>query len=245
MLSNGLTLATILLAVASAGAQIPDKFTNLQVLPKDTSKAQLQSTMRGFAFALNVRCPYCHAEKKDKTMDFAADDKEAKKTARVMLQMVSTINGEYVSKIDKTSPTRVECVTCHHGITQPRTLNAVLADAIATQGIDAGVKLYHDLRNQYYGTGAYDFGESPLNQLTESLLAEHKTKESVAIMEMNFDSNKPKSMWAYHLLAMSHQANGETEKAIADFRKVVELYPEDSWAKQQVESLTSARVNNN
>jgi len=233
-----LGLAVFLLFAVPASAQIPDKFTNLQVLPKDTTKADLQSTMRKFAFALNVRCPYCHMEKTDKTIDFASDDKQNKKTARVMLQMVATINHDYVGKIETTAPAHVECVTCHHGITQPRTLNAVLSDAIDTQGTDAGVKLYHDLRGQYYGTGAYDFSETPLNQLAESLLARHKTKEAVAVMEMNFSANNPQSVWAFHVLAMSHQANEEPEKALADYRKVVELHPEDTWAKQQIEALS-------
>jgi Tfp pilus assembly protein PilF len=60
-------------------------------------------------------------------------------------------------------------------------------------------------------------------------------------MEMNFDANHPTSIWSYHLLAMSHQANGETEKARADFRKVVELHPDDTWAKQQLDSLSTAK----
>ena len=235
--------ALLLLCAIPVCAQIPDKFTNLQVLPKDTSKADLQSTMRKFAFALNVRCPYCHMEKADKTIDFASDEKQNKKTARLMMQMVASINHDYVSKLESKSPAHVECVTCHHGITQPRTLNAVLSDAIDTQGIDAGVKLYHDLREQYYGTGAYDFSDSPLNQLTESLLARHKTKEAVAVMEMNFAANNPQSVWAFHMLAMSHQANGETEKAIEDYRKVFALHPDDTWAKQQIDALSSAGGN--
>jgi hypothetical protein len=242
---NRLGLGVFLLVVIPAGAQIPDKFTNLQVLPKDTTKADLQSTMRKFAFALNVRCPYCHREKEDKTIDFASDDKQAKRTARVMLQMVATINHEYVGKIETSPPAHVECVTCHHGITQPRTLNAVLGNAIETQGIDASEKLYHDLRAQYYGTGAYDFSETPLNQLAESLLASHKAKEAVAIMEMNFAANNPQSVWAFHVLAMSHAANGEPEKALADFRRVVELHPDDTWAKQQIEALSSTKGNSN
>ena len=242
---NRLGVALFLLLAVTASAQIPDKFTNLQVLPKDTSKADLQSTMRKFAFALNVRCPYCHMEKEDKTIDFASDDKQNKKTARIMLQMVATINHDYVGKIEEAPPAHVECVTCHHGITKPRTLNAVLADAIDAQGVDAGVKLYHDLRGQYYGTGAYDFSETPLNQLAESLLSRHKTREAVAIMEMNFAANNPQSIWAFHVLAMSHQANGETEKAVADFRKVVELHPDDTWAKQQIQSLSSPKKDTN
>jgi hypothetical protein len=236
-----LTPVAILLAVTPVVAQVPDKFTNLKVLPKDISKNDLQATMRRFAFALNVRCPFCHVQKADMKMDFPADDKDQKKTARVMLQMVATINGDYVSKIGKPSPVQVECATCHHGLTQPRTLNAVLAEAIEKQGIDDAIKQYHDLRSQYYGTGQYDFGETPLNQLAESLLAKGKNKEAVAIMEMNFAANDPTSVWSYHVLAMSHQANGEIEKAKADYSMVFKLHPDDSWAKQQLDSLSSPK----
>lgn len=232
----------ILPALASASAQIPDKFTNLQVLPRDISKQELQSTMRKFAFALNVRCPYCHAETADKKMDFAADAKDEKRTARVMMQMVFAINHDYVSKVEG-KPAQVECVTCHHGIAKPRTMNAMLSESIDKDGIDAAVKLYHDLRAQYYGTGAYDFGETPLNQLTESLLAGKKPKEAAAIMEMNFSANNPQSVWAYHLLAMAHQANGQPDKALADFRKVVELHPDDTWAQQQIQVLAADHKN--
>ena len=236
-----LLLVAILLAVTSAVAQFPDKFTNLQVLPKDISQSDLQTTMRGFAFALNVRCPYCHVQKADMKMDFPADDKDQKKTARVMLQMVAIINRDYLSKIGKETPVRVQCVTCHHGLTQPQTLNAVLAETIEREGIDAAIKQYHDVRTQYYGTGQYDFGETPLNQLAESLLAKGKNKDAVAIMEMHFAANNPTSVWSYHMLAMSHQANGEIEKAKADYSKVFELHPDDSWAKQQFDALSSRK----
>jgi tetratricopeptide (TPR) repeat protein len=234
-------LVAILLAATSAVAQFPDKFTNLQVLPKNISQSDLQTTMRGFAFALNVRCPYCHVQKADMKMDFPADDKDQKKTARVMLQMVAIINRDYLSKIGKETPVRVECVTCHHGLTQPRTLNAVLAETIEREGIDAAIKQYHDVRTQYYGTGQYDFGETSLNQLAESLLAKGKNKDAVAIMEMHFAANNPTSVWSYHVLAMSHQANGEIEKAKADYSKVFELHPDDSWAKQQLDALSSRK----
>jgi len=174
-------------------------------------------------------------------MDFPADDKDQKKTARVMLQMVAIINRDYLSKIGKETPVRVECVTCHHGLTQPRTLNAVLAETIEREGIDAAIKQYHDVRTQYYGTGQYDFGETPLNQLAESLLAKGRNKDAVAIMEMHFAANNPTSVWSYHVLAMSHQANGEIEKAKADYSKVFELHPDDSWAKQQLDALSSRK----
>ena len=238
-----MVLAMGLLASSPIYAQIPDKFTNLKVLPKDISKQELQSTMRGFAFALGVRCEHCHAEKKapDKGLDFAADDKDAKKTARVMLQMVAVINHDYISKVPKTAPIEVQCVTCHHGLTQPQPLNSVLAATLDKDGFDKTVALYHELRGKYYGSGQYDFGETSLNQFTESLLAQKKNGEALAIMEMNFTDNHPDSVWSYHMLAMTHQANGQIEKAIADYRKVLALHPDDRWAKEQIDSLTAPK----
>ena len=86
----------------------------------------------------------------------------------------------------------------------------------------------------------YDFGETPLNWFTESLLAKQKYAEALAIMELNFSANHPDSVWSYHMLAMTHQANGQIDKAIADYRKVLELHPDDTWAKQQIDSLSKA-----
>jgi tetratricopeptide (TPR) repeat protein len=239
-----IAFAALLLMGTPAAAQFPDKFTNLKVLPKDISKRELESTMRGFAFALGVRCDHCHVDKKapEKGLDFPADDKDAKKTARVMLQMVTAINHDYISKVVKTPPSstaiQVQCVTCHHGLTQPQPLNTVLAESLDKDGLEKTIALYHELRGKYYGSGQYDFGETSLNQLTESLLAKRKNADALAIMELNFAANHPDSVWSYHMLAMTHEANGQLDKAIADYRKVLELHPDDMWAKQQIETLS-------
>jgi tetratricopeptide (TPR) repeat protein len=232
-----------LAAAAPAPAQFPDKFTNLKVLPKDISKNDLQATMRGFSFALGVRCEHCHVQNPDKSMDFPSDQKETKATARLMLQMVAAVNRDYVANVKDPdhTPYQVECATCHHGLTQPRQLKNVLADDIALHGAPHALALYDELRGKYNGTGAYDFGEATLNQLTESLLAQNKNQDALAFMEKNFAANHPDSVWSFHMLAMTHQANGQLDKALADYRKVLELHPDDSWAAQQIKAL-SARL---
>lgn len=233
-----------LLAVGHwASAQVPDKFINLQFFPKDISKADLMTHMRGFSFALGVRCSYCHLEKSAKELDlnYASDDKQVKRTARVMLTMVSAINRDYVGKVSASDPVRVECVTCHRGLQRPKTLKATLAEAMDKQGIDGAMAVYRDLRSRYYGTGQYDFGETQLNQLTETLLHAKKNAEAAKLMEMSFEENHPTSVWSYHLLAMSHQANGEKEKARTDFENVLKLHPDDSWAKQQLDLLAGPK----
>jgi hypothetical protein len=76
-------------------AQIPDKFTNLKVLPKDIQKQDLVKIMRGFSNALNVRCIHCHKGDDPvdlSKVDFASDERENKLVARAMLGMTNGIN---------------------------------------------------------------------------------------------------------------------------------------------------------
>lgn len=236
-------LAGLLAAAGPASAQFPDKFTNLEVFPKDISKSDLQAAMRRFSFALGVRCDHCHVEKADKSMDFAAEDKDEKKTARLMLEMVMAVNRDYVAKLSHGDhqPLKVECVTCHHGLAEPRTLNQVLADDIREHGVTQALAHYDELRGKYYGSGAYDFGEATFNQLAESLLAQKKSSAALAVMEKHFAVNHPDSMWSYHMLAQAHEATGQTENALADYRKILELHPEDAWARKQIEALSGAK----
>ena len=76
---------------------------------------------------------------------------------------------------------------------------------------------------------------------TEGLLKQHKTKEAVAIMELNIEVNTPPSLWSYNLLAMAHKENKETEKAKADYQKILELNPQNAFAKKQLEELNSGK----
>jgi photosynthetic reaction center cytochrome c subunit/tetratricopeptide repeat protein len=237
-----MVFVAILSAVAlpHATAQVPDKFTNLQVLPKDIAKQDLVNMMRGFSFSLGARCDFCHTEKKggEKGLDFAADDKEEKKIARGMIRMVGGINQNYLARMGKTPAPTVQCVTCHHGLTKPRTLQAVLGETIEQKDAAAAAAQYRELRKQYYGGGQYDFGETSLNLLTESLLAQKKFKEAVAMEELNLEVNQPVSGWALHLAGQSHRANGDTEKARADYQKILAAHPDDENAKRALEELT-------
>lgn len=215
----------LLLAATVAPAQVPDKFTNLQVLPKDISSKDLMWTMRGFCFSLGVRCEYCHAGK-----NFACDDLKTKNTARNMLRMVAAINRDYL-------PVRVECVTCHHGLSHPRTIQAVLLEDMEKRDVSSAIALYRKLRKESYGDGQYDFSETSLNLLSETLVHGGKPKEAAAFMELNLEVNTPLSTWAYSDLAMAHLENHEPLKAEADFRKILESDPQNSWAKEELEKL--------
>ena len=105
-------------------AQIPEKFTNLQVLPKEIQRPALVSVMRSFAMELGVRCEHCHVgEGNDLSkFDFAADTKAPKAVARTMMKMLVTINNESLKGVgDPARQPKVTCYTCHRGTTKPLT----------------------------------------------------------------------------------------------------------------------------
>ena len=115
----------VLMISTTLRAQIPEKFTNLQVLPKTITRAELVPIMRGFALNLGTRCEHCHVgEGNDLSkFDFAADTKPAKGVARQMLKMVAVLNAQVDGIGDpapKGSP-KITCFTCHRGALKPLT----------------------------------------------------------------------------------------------------------------------------
>jgi hypothetical protein len=105
--------------------------TNLQVLPKDWTRQQVVQVMQTFTMGLGVGCNYCHAEMAGAApgangqipIDAASDEKQQKKTARVMMKMVNDINNTLGSQIGKASAdvVKVQCITCHRGASIPKT----------------------------------------------------------------------------------------------------------------------------
>ena len=95
-----LSVFMFLAGSASAFAQIPSTFTNLQVLPKDISRAELVNQMRQIAGALGARCTTCHVGPDNlEGMDFATDDRPAKQAARTMMRMVQSVNANFMSAV--------------------------------------------------------------------------------------------------------------------------------------------------
>jgi len=110
-------------APGAQGRGTPQPPQNLQVLPKDIPAADLRAMMQNFAQALGVQCAYCHiAEGRGGRNDFAADDKQPKKTARLMMQMMTRVNEAIESGVGKPASdiTRVQCATCHRGAAIPK-----------------------------------------------------------------------------------------------------------------------------
>lgn len=95
--------------------------TNLTVLPKSTSAAQLQALMRRYGEELGVQCDHCHVEDpQSHRFDYASDDNQAKQTARLMMTMLTDINTKYLSQVgDPRYAAHITCGNCHQGQTDP------------------------------------------------------------------------------------------------------------------------------
>jgi Photosynthetic reaction centre cytochrome C subunit len=95
--------------------------TNLKVLPKNLTGAQVHEIMEKWEGELGTSCKTCHAADPKNLgpngkprLNFADDSKEDKQTARKMFKMVEDINANYIAKIDS-SGMPVTCGTCHRG----------------------------------------------------------------------------------------------------------------------------------
>jgi hypothetical protein len=112
VLSAGITTAAFAQAPGQGRGGTPAPPQNLQVLPKDASRQDLLAAMRNFTQGLGVECNYCHVDR-----DFASDDKQQKKTARVMMQLVGHTNEMIAGGVAKAPAdvVKVQCVTCHRG----------------------------------------------------------------------------------------------------------------------------------
>lgn len=244
---KGVVLAAVGIAAVCAWvgvglAQIPDKFTNLKVLPKDIGKRELVDLMRGYTDALGQRCSYCHVNKGTtfKDFDFAADDKEPKKVARIMIKMTQDINGTYLPETHLEDPVKVRCVTCHHGVKEPESLDRVFLKVLDKDGMDAAVAKYRDLRKTYYGSAAYDFSSESLDQVAETLAQERNDLDgAITVAQLNLEFN-PDAARTHLLLGQLYAAKGDKKAAVASIQKAIELDPGNDRAKQILEKVQSA-----
>ena len=226
-------------AIAAPPDQIPEKFTNLQVLPKDASRADVVAVMRGFAGALGVRCNHCHVGENAATLenfDFASDDKDTKQIARGMMRMTSEINGRLIPAAGISKPLEVRCITCHRGVTKPEQLLDILTRTAEQRSAAAALEEYRELRQKYYGRGGYDFGAPTLNMLAEGFARRKNVAAAVEVQEFNVKVN-PDIATSYGLLGDLYLAKGDRAAARSAFERAVALDPSSAFFKKRLDDL--------
>jgi hypothetical protein len=111
MRKTSLALAFLLISAAARAEQ-----KNVHLLTGMTD-LQLQQTMNFMRASLGVHCDFCHVVNDKDGWNFASDEKQTKRTARHMIEMVGQINEQ---NFDNNAA--VSCNTCHRGTTRPVSL---------------------------------------------------------------------------------------------------------------------------
>ena len=230
----------------AGGAEQP--FTNLQVWPKDTSRATIMQFMNAFDDSLGITRDYCHVQR-DGKFDFASDDKREKRVARQMILLRDSINVVLPAIVGKPAgagptsvngqpgaPVRVLCSSCHRGLPIPRTLADFVTDATASGGGAAGLAKYKELRAKYYSGQTFDFTEGALLTIAQRSMTANKPDDAVAYLQQNLEYY-PKSSRTHQALAQAKNAKGDKAAAIKDLEKAVELDPGNAAARTQLQQM--------
>ena len=101
-------------ALRKPQALASEHYKNLKTPLKELQTSQFIDNMRYFAWALGKDCEFCHVRGK-----FDSDEKEEKRTARVMIEMVNSVNQHTFE-----GKQEVRCFTCHefheHPLARPQ-----------------------------------------------------------------------------------------------------------------------------
>ena len=243
-----LAIAFALVGLNEANAQFTweKEPENLTVLSKEIEPGQLRATMIGFSQGLGVRCEHCHDDSKGRRLDqidFAADVKEAKETARTMLKMVEAINKEYLTLVNTEGPVlTVTCATCHRANARPVTLEQELEAALEEGGGSAAVDRYHQLKARYANGYTFDFREGTLNRFGYALLGQEMLDEAIAIFTLNTEEH-PESANTFDSLAEAYMTKGEKEVAAALYQRSLALDPSNRNAVEMLRKLAEWDTN--
>jgi hypothetical protein len=122
------------------------------------------------------------------------------------------------------------------GLDPRKSIAQPLTTTIASGGIDAALKQYHELKVAAPAT--YNFDESELNNLGYRLIHKNQFKEAIRIFQLNVEAY-PKSGNTYDSLAEGYMDDGERELAIANYQKSLQLNPKNRNAVVMLQKLNA------
>lgn len=115
----------------------------------------------------------------------------------------------------------------------------ILDKTIVEKGIEAGIAQYRDLKAKQSAT--YDFAEPELNQLGYRLLRNGKAREAIEIFKLNVEAY-PQGFNTYDSLAEAYMTINDRELAIQNYKKSLELNPNNTNATEALKKLEKPPV---
>jgi len=148
----------------------------------------------------------------------------------------NTSQGESLDRLQD-SITRI---LFNHPYTMPKmSIVDVVLQAINEKGLDAGLARYRDLKTKQ--SDVYDFSEPELNRLGYRLLQAGKQKEAIEIFKLNV-AEYPKAFNTYDSLGEGYMVSGNLELAILNYKKSLELNPNNTNAVTMLKRIETKPV---
>lgn len=119
-------------------------------------------------------------------------------------------------------------------IAPKRELGRDLGETLVNRGVDATLARYRELKRTK--ATDYTFDERGLNSLGFMALEKGRNADAVAIFQLNAEEY-PTSGRVYYSLAEAYAKDGQKEKAIANYRKSLELDPKNENAAAKLKEL--------
>jgi len=117
-----------------------------------------------------------------------------------------------------------------------RSITETLSASIASSGVDAAIKQYHDLKAAQPTT--YNFDEGELNTLGYQLIRAKKFKDAIRIFQLNIEAY-PQSSNVYDSLGEAFMDDGNKPQAIVNYQRSVQLNPKNRNAVVYLQKLNA------
>ncbi|HEX3249835.1 MAG TPA: serine hydrolase domain-containing protein [Pyrinomonadaceae bacterium] len=148
-----------------------------------------------------------------------------------LIVMLDNTNTEYLDRLSES----ITKIIYNKPYDPPKiSIVSILEDTITTKGIEAGIAQYRDLKAKQSAT--YDFAEPELNQLGYRLLRSGKRKEAIEILKLNVEAY-PQAFNTYDSLAEAYMNTNQRELAIQNYKKSLELNPNNTNAAAALKRL--------
>jgi len=123
-----------------------------------------------------------------------------------------------------------------HKIFLNRSVKASLLNTIKTDGIEKGIARYHEMKAESKKRSDNKITEEDINELGYQRLQENLVKEAIEIFKLNV-AECPNSWNVYDSLGEAYMKNGDKELAIENYKKSLELNPQNENGKMMLKRL--------
>jgi tetratricopeptide (TPR) repeat protein len=120
------------------------------------------------------------------------------------------------------------------------TLAEELGEQYRKKGLKPALDHYADLKQKFYGRGAYDFGEPSLNNFGYELLGQNDYAGAIQVFQLNA-RQFPRSGNVWDSLAEAYMKAGDLKKAEKNYRKALARDPKDENAVEMLKKIKESQ----